>query len=113
MCVFCEIINGNIPSTKVYEDDSFVAFLDINGLTKGHTLVVPKKHCETLLELDENYTSKALLVCKKVAMILLEKYPDSKGFNIVNNNGSCAGQTVNHFHIHVILRYDNDNIKIL
>ena len=108
MCIFCKIINGEIPCYKVYEDDKFLAFLDISQATIGHTLVVPKKHYSNILSLEDNdILGVVSLVCKKI-----EKALDVHNFNILNNCGVKAGQTVDHFHIHIIPRYDNDTMKI-
>ena len=108
MCIFCKIINGEIPCYKVYEDDKFLAFLDISQATIGHTLVVPKKHYPNILSLEDNdILGVVSLVCKKI-----EKALDVHNFNILNNCGVKAGQTVDHFHIHIIPRYDNDTMKI-
>lgn len=112
MCIFCKIVSGEIPCTKVYEDDLFLGFLDINGVTKGHTLIVPKKHFSNLLELDNEHASKVLIACKNV-MTKLKDNQDIKGFNIINNNGEAAGQTVHHFHVHIIPRYNDDKVCIL
>ena len=102
MCIFCEIIKGNIPCYKVYEDDVCLAFLDISQATIGHTLIVPKNHCENVFELDENTASHLGKVATKIAKNLKEKL-NLEALNILNNNGEKAGQTVNHFHIHLIL----------
>ena len=108
MCIFCKIINGEIPCYKVYEDDKFLAFLDISQATVGHTLVVPKKHYPNILSLEDNdILGVVSLVCNKI-----EKALDVHNFNILNNCGVKAGQTVDHFHIHIIPRYDNDTMKI-
>ena len=105
MCVFCKIINGEIPSFKIYETEDLVAFLDISQATKGHTLIVPKKHFENLLALDEETLKKISVAQKEVANILSKKLGTS-AFNFVNNCGSVAGQSVMHVHFHVIPRYD-------
>lgn len=111
MCVFCSIISGEIPTNKVLEDDNFLAFYDISGATKGHTLVVPKKHFDNIYELDEETSMNILIFVKKVIDIL-KKDESIKGFNILNNNGVIAGQTINHFHIHVIPRYEDDGVEL-
>ena len=111
MCVFCEIIKGNIPSAKIYEDDDTIAILDLSQATKGHTLIIPKKHSANLLDIDENSYTKAMLVAKKIAKSLGKTY-NAKGFNLLNNCNSVAGQTVNHFHIHIIPRYDEADLTI-
>ena len=105
MCVFCEIVKGNIPSYKVYEDDMCIAILDISQATIGHTLVIPKKHFKNIFELDEE-TAMHLF---KVVTNLSKKISN---MNILNNNGTLAGQSVDHFHIHIIPRYEKDNLEI-
>lgn len=112
MCIFCKIISGEIPSYKVYEDDSFLAFLDISQATYGHTLIIPKKHYANLLEMPDELLEKLMIVGKKIAngVKLATK---CEGFNILNNNGEVAGQSVHHFHIHIIPRYSNDSFKII
>ena len=112
MCIFCEIINGNIPSKKVYEDENVLAILDISQTTYGHTLVMPKKHSNNILEIDneefKELMSKVQLVAKKVVNSL-----DAKGFNTLINTNESAGQTVMHSHVHIIPRYDdNDTLSI-
>lgn len=109
MCIFCKIINGEIPSYKVYEDDNFLAFLDISQTTIGHTLVVPKKHYENIFQLPEDCDIFKVVI--KIANAL-KKALNISDINILNNNGIFAGQTVNHYHIHLIPRYENDNFKI-
>ena len=107
MCLFCKIANGEINSYKVYEDNDFLAFLDISQQTYGHTLVVPKKHSSNIFELDEETSTKYMTVISKVANILKEKL-GINDLNIFQNNGSLAGQTVNHIHFHLVPRYEND-----
>ena len=111
MCIFCKIINGEIPSFKVYETEDLVAFLDISQATKGHTLIVPKKHVENLLTLD-NETLQKISVAQKEVANLLSKKLGTNNFNFVNNCGSVAGQSVMHVHFHVIPRYEDDNFKM-
>jgi histidine triad (HIT) family protein len=112
MCVFCRIVANEIPAAKIYEDEQFLAFLDISQVTKGHTLVIPKKHVENLYQLDQKDASNMLHICQKVASALKATY-DLQGLNMVNNNGPLAGQTVHHFHIHLIPRYVDDNFVIV
>lgn len=108
-CVFCKIIDGEIPSDKVYEDKNVVAFLDANPVSRGHTLVVPKKHVETIHEGEGmDYMWEALL---KVANAVEEAF-DPEGINIDQNNGEAAGQEVFHLHFHVTPRYDGDELEI-
>ena len=111
MCIFCKLANKEIPTNIVYEDDDFIAMLDISQTTKGHTLVVPKKHAENIFELSLEDSEKVFVVVKKVTEILKEKL-NPKGFNILSNNGKTAGQSVFHFHIHIIPRYDENDFKI-
>lgn len=111
MCVFCKIINGEIPSFKIYETEDLIAFLDISQATKGHALIVPKKHYENLLALDDEMLKKISVAQKEVANILSNKL-GTHSFNFVNNCGSTAGQSVMHVHFHVIPRYVNDDFKM-
>ncbi len=111
MCVFCNIINGDISSFKIYENDYVLCFLDINASTKGHTLIVPKKHFENIFDVDEKYLEEITKAVKHVSLLLKEKLNVSS-VNILNNSGTLAGQTVMHFHIHVIPRYENDGLVL-
>ena len=111
-CIFCKIANGEIPSATIYEDDDFRAFLDLNPATRGHALLVPKDHFANLLELDEEHAEKAILLAKKIGSRLKEKL-GCDGLNLVQNNGEAAGQTVFHFHMHLIPRYKDDHAGIL
>lgn len=110
MCVFCKIINNELPSSVVYEDDDFLAILALPQATKGHTLVMPKKHFENIYETDDDLLAKYLLVTKKVMTKLKKLNP--KGFNILNNLGETAGQTIMHTHVHIIPRYDEKDVTI-
>ena len=109
-CVFCAIAAGEIPSFKVYEDDLVLAYLDINPFTKGHTLVIPKAHSANLLETDEATLAAVIARVKKVAARLKAALP-CDGFNILQNNGAAAGQTVMHLHFHIVPRYGNESIS--
>ena len=111
-CIFCKIANGEIPSNTIYEDDDFRVILDNGPATKGHALVLPKSHYADLFEIPEEKAAGAVKVAKKVAGLMKEKL-SCAGLNLVQNNGSVAGQTVMHFHLHVIPRYENDGQKIL
>ena len=111
MCIFCKIIRKEIPSFVVYENDYVLCFLDINASTKGHTLIVPKKHATNIFDLPEEdliEISKAV----KVVTNLLKENLHVENVNLINNSGNLAGQTVMHFHLHVIPRYENDGIDI-
>ncbi|MBQ6414711.1 MAG: HIT family protein [Butyrivibrio sp.] len=111
-CIFCKIANGEIPSNTIYEDDDFRVILDNGPATKGHALVLPKEHYADLFEIPEEKVAGAIKVAKKVAGLMKEKLA-CDGLNLVQNNGLVAGQTVMHFHLHVIPRYENDGQKIL
>ena len=110
-CIFCKIIAGEIPSSTVYEDESFKAIIDIFPAAKGHIIILPKKHYANLFELEEETASKALIVAKKIAAAVKEELC-CDGVNILQNNGEAAGQTVFHFHIHVIPRFQNDKVQL-
>ena len=109
MCIFCEIIKGNIPSKKVYEDDNVLAILDISQITKGHTLVLPKKHFDNFLDIDEEYSNAVFNAARKVTKMINNAYKPL-GFNIINNCGETAGQSVMHFHVHVVPRYNKEDL---
>lgn len=104
-CIFCKIINGEIPSYKIYEDEVVYAFLDITQVTPGHTLVVPKKHAKDIFEYDEELASQVFTRIPKIARALEKAYPDIQGLNIINNNREVAYQSVFHSHIHLIPRF--------
>lgn len=111
MCVFCDIVNGKIPCYKLYESDNVLAFLDISQATKGHTLVIPKKHYESLYDLNEEVAKEIITVAKKIALLLKDKL-NVTNVNLLNNSGELAGQEVKHFHLHVIPRYTKDDVTI-
>lgn len=106
-CIFCRIAAGEIPSKTLYEDDEFRVILDLGPATKGHALILPKNHYRNLFELPEEQAEKAIVLAKKMALRMQEKL-HCDGLNLVQNNGETAGQTVFHFHIHLIPRYEND-----
>ena len=106
-CIFCKIAKGEIPALKIYEDSDFIGFLDVNPRFIGHALVIPKKHAETILELDDEQTEHMFKIVQKIAKEITETL-GAKGFNIGNNNGQIAGQAVPHAHIHILPRYDTD-----
>ena len=103
-CIFCKIINGDIPSSKVYEDEHVMAFLDISQVTKGHTLVIPKIHKENVYELTPEIAAHVFEVVPKIARAIKHEF-NPIGMNVLNNNGEHAGQSVFHFHIHLLPRY--------
>lgn len=110
-CIFCKIAAGEIPSATIYEDDDFRVILDIEPASKGHALILPKEHYANLYELPEELASKALVVAKKVATKMTD-IVGCEGYNVLQNNGEVAGQTVFHFHIHLIPRYKEDDVTI-
>ncbi len=110
-CIFCKIVVGEVPSEKVYEDDDTLAFLDISPITKGHVLVITKKHYKDLLETPSSDLEKCILTIKKIAPKLLIAL-EADGFNIGLNNGEASGQVIKHIHFHIIPRYHNDNLRM-
>ncbi|MFH1770076.1 MAG: HIT family protein [archaeon] len=109
-CIFCKIVNtGEIPSSKIYEDNEFYAFLDINPINKGHVLVVPKTHCRNLLDFPRNQEADAMEVLKKVAKAVV-KATNADGFNMGMNNEPAAGQVIFHAHFHIIPRFKDDGL---
>lgn len=106
-CIFCKIANGEIPSSTIYEDEDFRVFLDLNPATRGHALLVPKEHFDNLFELEDKLCEKAVVLAKKLAS-RMKQVLGCDGFNLVQNNGEAAGQTVFHFHLHLIPRYESD-----
>ena len=111
-CIFCNIIAGEIPASKVYEDDQVLAFLDISQVTPGHTLVIPKKHHRTLLEMDTTAVSQLFARVPEIAGKVM-KATAASGMNIINNSEESAGQTVFHTHVHLVPRYGKeDDLKL-
>ena len=110
-CIFCKLANGIFPTNTVYEDDDFRVILDAGPATRGHSLIIPKEHFANIYELPDDLAAKALPLAKKMAAHLTQKL-GAEGFNIVQNNGELAGQTVFHFHMHLIPRYADDSQKI-
>lgn len=103
-CIFCKIIEGEIPCAKVFENEHVMAFLDISQVTKGHTLVVPKVHKENIYELTPEISKQIFEVVPEIAKAIKEVYQPI-GLNLLNNNGEDAGQSVFHYHMHMIPRY--------
>lgn len=110
-CIFCKIANGEIPSEKVYEDDNFFAILDINPKTKGHTLIISKKHYKTILDLPVSLGNELLEALKEISLRLI-KEGKADGFNLIANSGETAGQVVHHFHAHILPRKKGDGFKM-
>jgi len=109
-CIFCKIVKGEIPSSKVYEDEHVLAFLDIAHIQKGHTLVIPKNHFEILTDIPEEELNFLISATKKVAKAV-EKGSEADGFIVSMNNRQVAGQEVPHAHFHIIPRYKDDGLK--
>lgn len=105
-CIFCKIANGGIPSATVYEDPDFRVILDLGPASKGHALILPKSHFKDLCEADSEVAAKILPLAGRLGRAMKESLGAS-GFNVVQNNGTSAGQTVFHLHVHVIPRYDD------
>lgn len=110
-CIFCKIANGGIPSATLYEDEDFRVILDLGPATKGHALILPKEHFANITVLPEEVTAKAFILAKKMAARMMEVL-HCDGVNVVQNNGVAAGQTVFHFHIHLIPRYEGDGAGV-
>ena len=110
-CIFCKLVKGEIPSAKVYEDDLTIAFMDIGQATRGHVLVASKRHAVNLLELTPEEAGAVMQTAQRVAAAVNKAF-DPDGINIFQANGAPAGQTVFHFHLHVVPRYQNDGITL-
>ena len=110
-CIFCKIANGEIPSSTLYEDEDFRVILDLGPASKGHALILPKAHAANIYEISDDMAAKAMILAKKMATKMTEALK-CDGFNIVQNNGEPAGQTVFHFHMHLIPRYEGDQVGI-
>lgn len=110
-CIFCKLANGDISTATLYEDDDFRVILDAGPASKGHALILPKEHYKNLYELDDEIAAKALVLAKKMITKLTDVL-GCDGYNIVQNNGEVAGQTVFHFHIHLIPRYEGDEVGL-
>ena len=106
--IFCRIIDGEIPCYKLYEDDDILAFLDISQVTKGHTLVIPKKHYDNFLTCPKELMNKVMDVAQRIGQVAIKIF-GARGVNILTNCYEAAGQTVKHFHVHVIPRYKEED----
>ena len=110
-CIFCKLAAGEIPSATIYEDEDFRVILDLGPASKGHALILPKEHYRNLFDIDEDVAAKAMVLAKKMVN-KLKPVLGCDGYNIVQNNEECAGQTVFHFHMHLIPRYEGDNVGL-
>lgn len=108
-CIFCKIVNGDIPSLKVYEDENTMVFMDIAKDVDGHMVAIPKKHIKNILDCDEDTLNHLMGTVKKVANYCVDEC-GYEGVNLLNANDESAGQSVPHFHIHIIPRQSNDNV---
>jgi histidine triad (HIT) family protein len=111
-CIFCKIANGEIPSRTLYEDDDFRVILDLAPATKGHALILPKEHYKNLYEISDETAAKVLPLAKKMATQITQKL-GCDGFNLIQNNNEIAGQSVFHFHMHLIPRYTDDKQNLV
>ena len=111
-CIFCKIANGDIPSRKLYEDNNFVVIMDLSPATKGHSLIIPKEHYANLYEMPADLAGEAMKIAQKMAVKMVAAL-GADGFNIVQNNGEVAGQTVFHFHMHLIPRYSGQEKDVI
>ncbi len=111
-CIFCKIANGEIPSRTLYEDEDFRVIMDLAPATKGHSLIMPKNHYKNIYEIADDTAAKVFPLAKKMAALMTEKL-GADGFNIVQNNNEVAGQTLFHFHVHLIPRYNDDNQSLV
>lgn len=110
-CIFCKIANGEIPSKTLFEDEKFRVILDLAPAAKGHALILPKEHFANIYELPEETAADVIKLAKRMAVRMTEKL-SCDGFNLLQNNGEIAGQTVFHYHMHLIPRYEGDGQKI-
>lgn len=111
-CIFCKLANGDIPTATVYEDEYLRAIMDAAPANKGHIIILPKSHAANIYELEDEYVSRAFVLAKKLA-VALKKLTGCDGVNILQNNGGAAGQTIFHFHVHVIPRFKDDDCTIV
>lgn len=111
-CIFCKIANGEISSKSIYEDEDFNVILDLGPATRGHALILPKEHAANLFELPDETAQKIMVLAKKLGRQMMQNLK-ADGLNLVQNNGEAAGQTVHHFHLHLIPRYQDDGQHIL
>ena len=110
-CIFCKLANGVFPTNTIYEDEEFRVILDLEPAAKGHALILPKEHYKNLYELPDDVAGKVMKLAKKMASLMTNRL-QADGFNLVQNNNEVAGQTVFHFHMHLIPRYNDDGQKI-
>lgn len=112
MCIFCSIVNGEIPSSRIYEDDTVIAILDISQVTKGHTLVIPKQHTESFMSCNAGLMKHVMEVAQMLSIRIMER-THAAGMNILSNINEAAGQSVMHFHVHLIPRYSEQDACVI
>lgn len=110
-CIFCRIVADEIPSVRVYENERALVFMDINPLTRGHSLAIPKAHCNDIFDMGEEDAKAVMLAAKKVSLASLNGLGAS-GVNLLNSNRRAAGQEVMHYHIHIVPRYEGDGLRL-
>jgi histidine triad (HIT) family protein len=111
-CIFCRIVRGSIPSTKIFEDDDMLAFMDFKPITKGHVLVIPKKHAELLTELEDELAGKMIILGKRIGKALKKSKLNCHAINYILSDGAEAGQEIFHVHMHIIPRYRGDGFGL-
>lgn len=109
-CIFCKIVKGEIPSTKLFENDTVLAFLDIMPASKGHALVIPKKHYRTLVDMPHEELKCVAEAVQKISAATMVAVPGVGGFNVLQSNNEVAGQVIPHVHFHVIPRHEQDKL---
>ncbi len=110
-CIFCKIVSGDIPSSAIYEDEDFKAIMDISPASRGHVIILSKKHFDNLFELEDDVARKVLIVARRIAVAMKEEL-SCDGINLLQNNGEAAGQSVFHIHFHLIPRYKDDKLHL-
>lgn len=110
-CIFCKIGKGDIPSATVYENSDFKVFMDVSPANRGHVLIIPKEHYDNIFQIDAETAGKLFSLATAVARAVKAE-TKCEGMNVVQNNGEVAGQTVNHFHLHLIPRFEGDGVSV-
>jgi histidine triad (HIT) family protein len=110
-CIFCKVLAGDLPSERIYEDEHTVAVMDINPWTRGHAVVIPRKHAENLFEIEDDELEHVAIAAKRVATTIRDRL-DCDGVNLLQSNGAAAWQTIFHLHFHVIPRYEDDPLEL-
>lgn len=111
-CIFCKLANGVFPTNSIYEDENFNVILDLSPANRGHALILPKQHFDNIFEIDDETASKIMPLAKKIATAV-KKVTGCDGVNVQQNNGTAAGQSVFHLHVHIIPRFDDDKFKLV